>query len=792
MKKNRHFLLLLALLCIAMLCLAGCGKDPAQQQQQDPFVYVPNYAPMEQSTMMDVGAFFQVGDYLFMNSYGPIGVRSEENSDLRPLTPEEEEMIAKGDDTIQLGEGEWVEYGHCLFRCNLDGSDLQRLSGFTPYRPDDLPNVSSYIRSFSAGGDDTLCVTEDVSWYEENDPDNYEDDEWGTDYYLTITDLDGNVKLRTNISQLLDVDPQNFYLNSLVMDGEGNAYFTAGQTLYAIDSNGQQIAQIEHSSWLERLCITASGDVLVTVYEENGQALRPVDLQNQELGESIPMPMNTYNTYEGSGEWDLMVGGNDNLYGYKESDGSFTRILNWLNSDVDGNYISNVIALDNGNLLSLYRDYEANENYLLTMVKTPSDQVEPKTVLTLACMYTDYGIRSEVLKFNRSNPNYRIQIKDYSEYNTPDDYTAGLTKLNTEIVSGLVPDLLDMTSLPYQQYVAKGVLEDLWPYIDADAEVGRDALMTEALQAMCVDGGLYEITPSFGVLTAIGQASKIGPEPGWTAADLQAAAAKYPNDLLFQGFTRMEILRNCLYFNTDSYIDWQAGEAHFDTPEFISLLEFAKSFPEEIDWETYEYQDEISMMVQGKCLLVMGSLYSFEEVMLYNSALNGDLVYKGFPSQNGIGASLFPTTALAITTTCADKDAAWSFMRTFLTEESQNASYYYGFPTNRAVFNEMAENAMKEQSDDGMLDGGGVVMPYAARDYWLPDGTTMEIKPLTQAQLDDFLSMVSQVSGIAGSNDQILNIVEEEATMFFAGQRSAQDTAGAIQNRVNLYVKEQR
>ena len=48
-------------------------------------------------------------------------------------------------------------------------------------------------------------------------------------------------------------------------------------------------------------------------------------------------------------------------------------------------------------------------------------------------MYVDYSTQKAVIDFNRSNDKYRVDLIDYSEYNTEDDYNAGLTKFNTEI-----------------------------------------------------------------------------------------------------------------------------------------------------------------------------------------------------------------------------------------------------------------------------------------------------------------------------------------------------------------------
>ena len=43
---------------------------------------------------------------------------------------------------------------------------------------------------------------------------------------------------------------------------------------------------------------------------------------------------------------------------------------------------------------------------------------------------------------------------DYSQFNTEDDYSAGVTKLNTEIISGNVPDIFVSDQLPIEQYLS--------------------------------------------------------------------------------------------------------------------------------------------------------------------------------------------------------------------------------------------------------------------------------------------------------------------------------------------------
>ena len=52
----------------------------------------------------------------------------------------------------------------------------------------------------------------------------------------------------------------------------------------------------------------------------------------------------------------------------------------------------------------------------------------------------------------RASFKYRIEVKDYSEFDTDGTGQASLQKLNTEILAGNVPDLLDTSSIPLRQY----------------------------------------------------------------------------------------------------------------------------------------------------------------------------------------------------------------------------------------------------------------------------------------------------------------------------------------------------
>jgi hypothetical protein len=71
-------------------------------------------------------------------------------------------------------------------------------------------------------------------------------------------------------------------------------------------------------------------------------------------------------------------------------------------------------------------------------------------------MGLDSSLRKQILKFNRQSERYRIEVQDYSEFNTSEDQTAGVTKMSAEIIAGRVPDILDVFRLPSASMSARG------------------------------------------------------------------------------------------------------------------------------------------------------------------------------------------------------------------------------------------------------------------------------------------------------------------------------------------------
>ena len=437
----------------------------------------------------------------------------------------------------------------------------------------------------------------------------------------------------------------------------------------------------------------------------------------------------------------------------------------------------------------------------------PSDTVPQKEPIRLAVMYLDFGVQDMIIDFNRHSDKYRIEVADYSEYGTDaNGNSIGATKLNTEILSGNVPDILCLSGLNYRQLANKGILEDLYPYIDADAELQRSDFFPNVLQAMEVDGKLCSTVSSFFISSALGAASVVGDEPGWTYDEFNEALASMPEGCTAfdQYVTRDSILSTCLALDMTDYVDWGSGTVRFDSPDFIRLLNFANSFPSEFDWENYDWAREESVeerLAQGKQMLVQTSAYSIDDIFYnnYTQFMGGKVTYIGYPTSHGTGnmISFSGDSGYALSSKSACKDAAWQFLRTFFTKDYQ-AENVYSLPSRLDVFDEKAAEASTvqyQQNSEGqfLLDDNGEKIPVVRTTVWNKETQqTEEVYALTEDQIQQIRELILTTTKVADYNQEILDIVKEQAAPFFAGQKTAEEVAKLVQSKANIYVNEQR
>lgn len=393
--------------------------------------------------------------------------------------------------------------------------------------------------------------------------------------------------------------------------------------------------------------------------------------------------------------------------------------------------------------------------------------------------------------FNQSHTDMQIEVRDYYSEN-PEEAKQNRERLMVEIAAGKVPDIIDMGNayagmLPYRSLAQKGFLENLWPYIEGDPELGRESLMEAPLKAAEVDGGLYMVFDSVRIQTLFGAEGVVGDRTSWSLQDLQDVFASMPADsTILEFYTDKATLCSKIFpMVLDAYVDWETGKCSFDSAGFRGVLEFISSFPDESPWTDSSVEKAISAelterVLSGRQMLISVLILSAQEIQHYDALLGGRCSPVGYPVEDGsVGSCFVPAgTKLAMSSVCRNKDAAWEFIRQYLLPQGRGGiDLCSSIPVNLADYNK-AINYMKRAANKHQFR------------FW--DSPAIEIPRLSEEDAQRFTEFFNSVDKIRICNDTIYDLVVEQCGPYFAGDKTLDDTIRLLNNRVGLYVNEQK
>lgn len=791
---------LLGLAVSLALCLgpAGCGRDGsgAPQQVSPESAYAAEFAQL----------IADDPDYLAVRGFADGMVYYSKSEKVGDNTPA---------GVLPDYAGQFDIYESFLYYAGRDGVS----SKIVNYKSVDAPVNKDGLRGFSSGSDLLgLCFTDDgflsvemaYAFWDEGETSEedgeFDNQAYSQQYYIRSFDREGNEKSCAPFSV-----PDGSWLNfdAMLPDGSGGLLIPGITNILDIAPDGSIAYTLETNGANEGLLRLPDGRAAAIV-RENGHVLRPIDLQTHKLLNGTPVPFSAENAVAGGGGFDVCYTDGDSFYGYRLGETSPVRLFGWTDLDVNAGTLRVLDVSDDGVVTGVITSYddrtETTDLDLVTVTRTAGNTAVQKQIIRLGVLYTDYNLQDMIIDFNRRSEQYRIELTDYSLYGSNQDGTSGgETMLNTEIVSGKGPDILCLSGLNYQNLAAAGLLEDLYPYIDADAELDRKDFFPNVLSALETDGRLCAAPSGFYLYSVIGASSVVGDGPGWTYEQFRQALASMPEGCTAfdSTTTRDDVLSACLALDMGDFVDWESGTVRFDSPDFVALLEFAASFPSELDWSDPSFEQDSDVgerLSRGKQMLVETGAYSLEDVFYndYSQYLGGDVTFIGYPTAGGSGSMLsFEEEPLyAISSASACKDAAWQFLRTYLTAAYQERLLCV--PSRVDVFEAKANDAaivQYQKNGEGKyeLNARGEKIPVARYVLWNSEtGKPEDVYAASPEQVEKVRRLIRSTTKIADYNAGIFGIVDEQAAPYFAGQKSAEEAAKLIQSKANIYVNEQR
>ncbi|GGG52126.1 ABC transporter substrate-binding protein [Paenibacillus radicis (ex Gao et al. 2016)] len=419
--------------------------------------------------------------------------------------------------------------------------------------------------------------------------------------------------------------------------------------------------------------------------------------------------------------------------------------------------------------------------------KPPQDKGGQKTVV-ISVMMKDRFLEAAARKFEEQHKDIHIEIKEYRaaqpagegsmsmEAISLADVEKYVQSVTTQVISGKGSDLMLMSELPQDKFVAKKLLVNLNDLMAGDSSFDRNTLYSNILKASQDGEGLYAMPLSFSLSLFQGNTEllkkaniSVGDNESWNWNQFKEIAQKLKQQGDSDKAINLDPTGLLFDFVEDNYAQLAGqGQPNFDSDLFRNLITEIKSmFDEGLLSEGFSFDS-------SKAAFQMVDIYSPEQALTMPQGMD----YYEKPSASGQkdGAPFKPAYSLGINSKSDVQQEAWAFVKFLLSDEMQASPNLMGLPMNKgATSNKLKEVLQKIET--GTLE---TMIPA----NMLPDGETVK------KRIEAVEKQISKADYRRTSDMKVLMIAMEEFKSFMSGQKSAEEVSKLIQNRVKTYLNE--
>ncbi len=541
------------------------------------------------------------------------------------------------------------------------------------------------------------------------------------------------------------------------------------------------------------LCINDEFNILFSSYDKETPSLSilSVDKDLLTLNDPTDTDISPCSPGAGSNGYDFYYSTGNTISGYKISDASSEKIFSWFDSDVELiPDVRRIAIADPENIFYIknndyYDDSTAAENlhpYSIIHLKKADEarleELNSRSIITLAGINIDETYFLKIKQFNKTNDKYMIAATDYSQYdtNTYADNTAGLSKLETDIAQGNIPDvILGNWYFNIQNFLSKDAFVDLTDLMRNDPDIDNSDLSENILDACKYNGKLYCIPYMLSLSTMAVSDGSIQNSNTLTYDEFfNLTDSSEGNTFIDSSREYLSRLLISSYINDNA--DFEKSVCDFQTDIFKKLLEtLKKCVPESVYYsEEYERGDETLSEYPFKIDSV-GQIYDFYYTLVGNDYPHISYSLKGIPSSSNVASLMNINSYLCITNSAENKEGAWEFIKHFaeITNTNEQDEYSYGYSGSLSIFKsknmKSIDDTIENMTGDAYFEGYDTdIEKYRTNVNALLNGKIINDMGFTDLN----------------------KIINEEADKYYNDAQSVDETVSAIQSKVKLYLSE--
>lgn len=430
--------------------------------------------------------------------------------------------------------------------------------------------------------------------------------------------------------------------------------------------------------------------------------------------------------------------------------------------------------LDQGFLVDQLYDMSSKEDTVLILAEVEGDYCllsateEERPVFKEEVVlggYSTLNIQKAVTMFNRRNDEYHITL--FTRYDD-EDYEDFIRRFQIEVTAEGAIDLLLIDKNEVENYVQNGYLGDISEYIEI-----TDDFWPAALEVAKYDQVQYGIPYSTQFRAATCSKKLVGDRKKWTMQEMMDIIHASDTEILLNTGLTADCITGFAFIDRENntYIDWNKGISHLTEAPFLELLQFTKKYTM-VDCP-YSLNELDDLIKTGKVAVDIFSTITPDEMYFIRSKFQNNYSIIGYPTTGDSGIYV-DANCIYVYSNTKKENGVSAFLEYLLSENVQlkistgDFADLPKFPVRLSVM----EN---------------VFSYYNNSYYW---NTPFNKSP---KMTDEEVNMFREFMVVAKpyiKDSAITSIIAEEIKAYLYNQKTAEEVAAIMDNRVQLYLNE--
>lgn len=411
--------------------------------------------------------------------------------------------------------------------------------------------------------------------------------------------------------------------------------------------------------------------------------------------------------------------------------------------------------------------YNSKGRVLLQIDKREVQHTGERQQITIAVPMTPF-LQKAMQEFNIASDAYVVVARDCSG----ESFEELSLRFQAELTAGRGPDLIDSRFFPIYSYAQNGCLEPLEDWLS------QYNLLSQAVRSGEVEGHCYIAPYSINTDSLVSTAEITGGRSSWTLEEMLEIMSTRPAETFYEGARDWDVLYCMLCYDEENptFVDWENDTCHFETEEFVELLECTKEWGDDQCQSAY-YETEWDKFRKGHVMASTASLNLLDYYYGNLNLLEDSCVYIGYPVENGNG-TFVEGRGFAINRASECKEGARAFLEYLMSPEKQLEQWEESgiLPVDTEVMGQIMRVYAREE------------LPY--RDDWRVASSFD--RDYDEEEAEQFYQLILNSKPKGMRYQEIVGIIFEETSSYYEGNRDSWEVARVLQNRVQMYLDEHK